>query len=122
MGRQRGGKRAVSGRNVSAGNEPNYPEFIRKCFEEDLQDNDHKELRFFEELIIEKYCEKLRKSFPNKNLDELKDIAVQAGSPWFELLKKDLEGVCKIILKLVSGFCYNSFVYMMLVLLGANVV
>lgn len=101
MGRQRG-KGAVSGGNVSTGNEPDYPEFIRKCFEEDLQDKDQQEFSFAEELIIEKYCEKLRKSFPKTNADDLKGIAVQSGSSWFELLKKDLDGVCKIIIFYIS--------------------
>lgn len=91
--RNRGGGRSQKDEKKGSGvSDRDYKEHLLKCFEEAYEGEDVYELGYIEEVIVQKYCERMLEMFP-EILDTLPEMATSPGSPWYIKIKEDLCGV-----------------------------
>lgn len=86
--RKRGSKNSQRGKEV-----PSFVEFLEQCFDE-ARAQHQRELGYIEDVIIQKYCERMREVLPNSSTEDIQAVATAPSSECFIALKRDLGGVC----------------------------
>lgn len=69
-----------------------YIGYLRQMLEQGPPERDG-EVGYFEDIILQEYCIKMVKMFPELPTDELVLTATSPGEPAFEMLTTDLGGV-----------------------------